>query len=136
VGNGVRVLTYINDLLLHKVKKLSYWYYCTKSKQVDDVVLIGSNTLALKELYCGLEREGKQIRLNINAVKTKYMKMADNQIKRLLQNLTVADYNFKGVREFTYLDAFINDENKVEEEITKRIMSGNRAYFSHIQLCK
>jgi hypothetical protein len=32
--------------------------------------------------------------------------------------------------------AFINYENKLEEEVTKRIMSGNRAHFSHIQLFK
>jgi hypothetical protein len=48
----------------------------------------------------------------------------------------MADYYFKSVREFTYLGAYITNENKVEEKITKRIMSGNRAYFSHMQLFK
>jgi hypothetical protein len=44
--------------------------------------------------------------------------------KTLLYHLTIADYNLKNVkREFTHLSAFINDENEVEEEITKRIMN-------------
>jgi hypothetical protein len=51
----------------------------------------------------------------------------------MLESSTIDDYNFKNVREFSYLGAFINDTNKLEEEITKRIMSGNQAYFSHIQ---
>jgi hypothetical protein len=33
------------------------------------------------------------------------------------------------------VSVFLNDENKVEEEISKR-MSGNLAYSSHIQLFK
>jgi hypothetical protein len=63
------------------------------------------------------------------------MEMSGNQIKRPLQNLTIVDYNFKSVREFTYPGAFINYENKVGKEITKR-MSGNQAYFSYIKLFK
>jgi hypothetical protein len=43
-------------------------------------------------------------------------------------------YNFESVRDFTYLGVSINDENKIEEDIQKRIMNGNRAYFSHLQL--
>jgi hypothetical protein len=41
------------------------------------------------------------------------------------------------LRVFIFLGAFINDENTVvQEEITKRITSGNQAYFSHILLFK
>jgi hypothetical protein len=42
--------------------------------------------------------------------------------------------NFESVREFTYLDVSIKDENKIEEEIQKIIVNGNSAYFSLLQL--
>jgi hypothetical protein len=45
--------------------------------------------------------------------------MSGNQIKRPLQNLTIADYHFKSVTEFTHVGAFISDENEVEDEIPK-----------------
>jgi hypothetical protein len=48
-------------------------------------------------LYNVLEGEGEQTGLNINADKTKYMKTSRNQIKRPLQNLATADYDFKNV---------------------------------------
>jgi hypothetical protein len=48
----------------------------------------------------------------------------------------MGSYNFESVREFTYLGDSINDENKIEEEIQKRIVNGNPAYFSHLVIPK
>jgi hypothetical protein len=46
----------------------------------------------------------------------------------------MGSYNFESVREFTYLGVPINNENKIEKEIQKRIVNGYHAYFSHLQL--
>jgi hypothetical protein len=63
-----------------------------------------------------------------------YMKMTRNHTKEPLPKLRVVSYNFESVREFTYLGVSLNDKNKIEEEIQKRIVHGNRAYMSHLQL--
>jgi hypothetical protein len=39
----------------------------------------------------------------------------------------------KVLREYSYLGTNINSENKVNEDIQKRIMAGNRAYFAFIK---
>jgi hypothetical protein len=41
--------------------------------------------------------------------------------------LSIGEYDFEGVREYSYLGTNINSENKVNEDIQKRIMAGNRA---------
>ena len=56
------------------------------------------------------------------------------QPRRTPINLTINDYSFEGVNEFTYLGAYVNSENKVSNEITKRIMTGNTAYFGLVKL--
>ena len=51
-------------------------------------------------------------------------------------HLAIDNYKFENVKEFTYLGSSINNENKIENEIKKRIMCGNRIYFSLSHLFK
>jgi hypothetical protein len=48
--------------------------------------------------------------------------------------LSIGEYDFEGVRALSYLGTNINSENKVNEDIQRRIMAGNRAYFDFIKL--
>jgi hypothetical protein len=43
------------------------------------------------------------------------------------RNLAIGEYDFEGVREFSYLGTNINSEDKVNADIQKGIMAGNRA---------
>jgi hypothetical protein len=56
------------------------------------------------------------------------------QARREPRNLAIGEYDFKRVREFSYLGTNINSKNKVKEDIQKRIIAGNRAYFAFIKL--
>ena len=80
--------------------------------------------------------EGKQIELNINNIKTKYMKISNKQNIGLLQELTVNEFLLQQVLEFTYLGSSLNCNNKIDKQINIRIMMDNRAYFSHLKLFK
>ena len=51
----------------------------------------------------------------------------------VLQELTVNEYKFQQVSEFTYLGSSLNGNNKIEEEIHIRIIMGSRAYLSHLK---
>ena len=54
-----------------------------------------------KKLFHELEKKGKQIGLNINDIKIKYMKISNKENTGLLQELTVNEYKFQQVLEFT-----------------------------------
>lgn len=54
--------------------------------------------------------------------------------RRRPSDLHIEGYTFRGVTEFTYLGANVSSENNVGEDITKRIIAGNRAYFSLTRL--
>jgi hypothetical protein len=81
-----------------------------------------------------LETEGRKMRLRINEVKTKYMKMSSTQARRYLQNLTIGDFNFEGVESFTYLGSVIDNGNKMWKDIHCKIMRANSAYSAYIKL--
>jgi hypothetical protein len=74
-----------------------------KSKQIlgyaDDIVLVGRNINALRELFIELEKEGKKFGLNISEGKTNYMEVSRNHTKEPLQKLRMGSYNFESVRE-------------------------------------
>jgi hypothetical protein len=47
----------------------------------------------------------------------------------------MGELQLEGINDFIYLEN-INCENKIDEEITKRIVAGNHAYFSLRKLLK
>jgi hypothetical protein len=132
-GQGDALSATLFNLILHKViQNIEVTgTIVNKWKQIlgyaDDIVLVGRNITALWELLIELEKEGKKVGLNIKEGKTKYMKVTRNHTKEPLQKLRMWSYNFESVREFTYLGVSINNENKIEEEIQKRIVNGNFA---------
>jgi hypothetical protein len=57
------------------------------------------------------------------------LKVSPSQARRDRETLTIGELQFEGVNDFIYLGANINSENKVDEEITRRITAGNHAYI-------
>jgi hypothetical protein len=45
-------------------------------------------------------------------------------------------YSFERVKCFSYHGTILNSKNMVTEEISRRIMAGNRAYFANMKLLK
>ena len=121
VRQGDALSTILFNLILHTaVSKIHITgTIANKTQEIfgyaEDMVLNGRNIVALKELFHELEKEGKQIELNINDIKTKYIKISNKQNTGLLQELTVIEYKFQQVSEFTYLDSSLNGNNKIEE---------------------
>ena len=53
------------------------------------------------------------------------MKVSSAEGRRRIENLNVGWHTFQGVWEFKYLFVSINNENKISNEISNRIISGN-----------
>jgi hypothetical protein len=108
-----------------------------KSKQVcayaDDIALIAGNTPALQEMLITLQEIGVKYGFYING--ELYMKMTATPNDKL-PKVTIGQYTFENDRNFTYLGVRLNNSGTVSEEISKRIMTANRAYYANSQLLK
>jgi hypothetical protein len=95
---------------------------------VDDVNLLGDSIDAIKENAETLLEAYRDIGLEINAEKTKYMIMShhlnSNQIIR------TANESFENVAKFKYLGMTLTNKNNIHGEIKTRLNLGNGCYYS------
>lgn len=94
-----------------------------------------SRTLpAVKEAYMELKNHAKEIGLSVNVEKTKM----PNQTRRntLQQNVTIQNDDIEIVETFTYLGVELTRDGREDREIRKRIMLGNKVYFSLSSILK
>jgi hypothetical protein len=72
----------------------------------------------------------KEIGLEVNAEKTKYMVMSRHQNAGHNHNINIDNKSFETVEEFKYLGATLTDRNSIHEEIKSRLKSGYAWYHS------
>jgi hypothetical protein len=72
----------------------------------------------------------KEIGLEVNSEKTKYMFMSRHQTTGQSNYIRVANKSFEKVAKFTYLGATLTDQNCIHEEIKNRLNSWNACYHA------
>jgi hypothetical protein len=72
----------------------------------------------------------KEIGLEINAEKTKYMVMSRDQNAGHNHNIKIDNKSFERMEEFKYLGANLTNRNSIHEEIKSRLKRGNACYHS------
>jgi hypothetical protein len=72
----------------------------------------------------------KEIGLEVNSEKTKYMFMSRHQTAGQSNYIRVANKSFKKVAKFKYLGSTLTDQNCIYEEIRSRLNSGNACYHA------
>jgi hypothetical protein len=100
----------------------------------DDVNLLGGNIRSIKKNAEDLVIARKEIGLEVNAEKTKYMVVSRNQNARQNHNIKIDDKSFERVEEFKYLGATLMNRNSIREEIKSKLKSGNACYHSVLNL--
>lgn len=93
----------------------------------DDLDLVARSAEGVKDSFGALEKAAKNMGLEINEDKTKYMKISPSQTNRA--GLSIGQYNFKATENFIYLGSLVNENGKLTEEIKRRIMLANRCFF-------
>ena len=92
----------------------------------DDVNILGGRVHIAKKNTEALAIASKEIGLEVNTDKTKYMVMSRNQNAGRIHNLKTDNSFFERVEEFKYLGTTLtNNHNPIEEEIKSRLKLGN-----------
>jgi hypothetical protein len=96
----------------------------------DDVNFLGNSVNTIKENSYTLLEASRDISLEINAKKTKYMIMSCHPNSRQNQNISTANKSFEKVAKFKYLGMTLTNQNHICDEIKSRLNSGNACYYS------
>jgi hypothetical protein len=86
---------------------------------------VGRSINNIKKTRDALVVATKEIGLEGNADKTKYMVMSRDRNARLSHNTMIDNSSFKRVEQFKYMGTTITYQNSIWEEIKSRLKSGN-----------
>ena len=91
---------------------------------------MGGNVHTVKENAEASVVATKEIGLEVNADKTKYMVMSLDQNAGRGHSVKIDNTSIERVEEFRYLGMTITDQNSIQEEIKGRLKLGNACYHS------
>jgi hypothetical protein len=96
----------------------------------DDVNLLCDSVNTIKENTGTILQASRDIGLEINAEKIKYVIMSRHQNSGQNQNIRIANDSFENVEKFKYLGTTLTNQNEIHDEIKSRLNSGNACYYS------
>ena len=81
----------------------------------DDVNILGGSVYTIKENAETLVEASKEIGLEVNAGKTKYMVMSQDQNAGRSHSMKTDDSSFERLEEFKYLGTTLTNQNSIHE---------------------
>jgi hypothetical protein len=96
----------------------------------DDVNTVGENIDTIQKNTKPLLDAIKEVGLEVNPEKTKYMLVSRCQKVGQRQRIKIGNRFFESEAKFKYVGTTLTDQNCIHEEIKSRLHSGNACYHS------
>jgi hypothetical protein len=96
----------------------------------DDVNVLGDNIVTINKNTETLIDASKEVGLEVNIEKTKYMIVSRDQNADQNLDIKIGNSSFENVSQFKYLGMTVTNQNLIQEEIKRRLNSGNACYHS------
>jgi hypothetical protein len=96
----------------------------------DDLNLLGDNIDTAKKNRESLIGANKEVGLEANTEKTKYMFLSHYKNARKHHDIQIANRFLKNVAQFKYLGTKVTNQDFIQKEIKARMNSGNACYHS------
>jgi hypothetical protein len=96
----------------------------------DDVNPLGDNIDTINKNTETLNGDTKEVGLEVNVEKTKYMLVSRDQNAGQNREIKRVNRSFENVSQFKYLGTTVTNQNLIQEEIKRRWNSGNACYHS------
>jgi hypothetical protein len=97
---------------------------------VDDVNLLGDNIDTIKKNTQTLIDASKEVGLEVNTDTNKYMLMSRHQNSGQNHYIKIGYRCSENMTQFRYLRTTISNQNLIQEEIKRKLNSGNVCYHS------
>jgi ribosomal protein S2 len=94
------------------------------------VNLLGDNIDTINKNMETLIDASKEVGLEVNTEKTKCVLLSRHQNARKNHHMKMANRCFENVAKFRYLGTTITNQNLIQEEIKRKLNSGNACYNS------
>jgi hypothetical protein len=133
-GLSPRLFNFALEYAIRKVQENQVGLKLTGTHKLltyaDDVNLLESNIDAIKKNTETLIDASKEVGLEINVEKTKYMLLSRQQNVDQNRDMKIANRSFENVSQFKYLGKTVTIQNLIQKEIKRRLNSGNVCYHS------
>jgi len=96
----------------------------------DDVNILGGSVDTVAKNAEALVAATKEIGLEVNAHKTKYMTVSRDQNAGRIHRMKIDNSSVERVEEFKYLGTTLTNQNSIQEEVKSRLKSQNAYYYS------
>jgi len=91
---------------------------------------LGGSVDTVKKNAEALVAATKEIGLEVNAHKTKYMTVSRDQNSGRIHSMKIVNSSFESVEEFKYVGTTLTNQNSIQEEIKSSLKLGNACYYS------
>jgi hypothetical protein len=96
----------------------------------DDTNILGRSVRSIRKRAEARSVASKKMGLEVNADKTKYLVMSQDQIAGRSHNIKIGNNFFERMGQFIYLGTTLRIQKYIQEAIKKELKSGNACYHS------